>query len=73
MEGRDMESRGGGESDFDYAAALAELEEMAAKVESADTGIDDIDRYMRRSMKLVEECRAYLRRAREKLDALDEE
>lgn len=56
--------------DFDYTKAMTELEAIAAKVEDPGTGIDDIDRYMRRTEELVEACRAYLRGAREKLDAL---
>lgn len=54
---------------FDYAKAVEELESIAAKVEDPNTGIGDIDRYMKRSKELVEACRAYLRGARESLDA----
>lgn len=54
---------------FEYAKAIAELEAMAAKVEDPQTGIGDIDKYMKRSQELIEACRAYLRGAREKLDA----
>lgn len=53
---------------FDYKKAVEELEAMAAKVEDPNTGIDDIDKYMRRSQELIEACRAYLRGAREKLN-----
>lgn len=56
--------------EFDYTKAMAELEMIAAEVEDPGTGIDDIDRYMKRTEELVEACRAYLRGAREKLDAL---
>lgn len=56
---------------FDYAAAVAELEAIAAKVEDPKTGIDDIDRCIKRSEELVEACRAYLRGAREKLDDME--
>ena len=35
--------------DFDYAKAVAELEEIAAKVEDASTSIDDVDRYIKRT------------------------
>lgn len=54
---------------FEYAKAVEELEAIAAKVENPETGIDDIDKYIRRSDELIEACRAYLRGAREKLDA----
>ena len=56
------------EEKFEYAKAIEELEAMAAKVEDPQTGIDDIDRYMKRSQELIEACRAYLRGAREKLE-----
>lgn len=57
------------EEKFEYAKAIEELEAMASKVEEPQTGIDDIDRYMKRSQELIEACRAYLRGAREKLEA----
>lgn len=56
---------------FDYAKAVEELEAIAAKVEDPQTGIGDIDRYIKRSEELITACRAYLRGAREKLDAMD--
>ena len=52
---------------FDYAKAIEELEQIAAKVEDPATGIGEIDKYMKRSKELVEACRAYLRGAREAL------
>ena len=60
---RDME-------EFNYTKAVEELESIAAKVEDPQTGIDDIDRYIRRSEELIEACRAYLRGARQKLDSM---
>ena len=54
---------------FDYPKAMEELEALAAKVEDPQTGIGDIDKYMKRSQELLEACRAYLRGAREKLQA----
>ncbi len=53
--------------EFDYAKAIEELETVAARVEDSQTGIDDMEKYIRRSEELVEACRAYLRGAREKL------
>lgn len=50
---------------FDYKKAMEELEVIAAKVEDPQTGIDDIDKYMKRSQELVALCRDYLRGARE--------
>ena len=55
---------------FDYAKAMEELEAIAAKVEDPKTGIEDIDKYIKRSQELVTTCRDYLRGAREKLDDL---
>lgn len=56
------------EERFDYAKAVEELEDIAAKVEDPKTGVDDIDRYVKRSKELLEACRAYLRGARETMD-----
>jgi exonuclease VII small subunit len=52
---------------FDYTKAMEELEAIAAKVEDPNTGIGDIDKYMKRSQELVAACREYLRGVREKL------
>lgn len=57
------------EEKFEYSKAIEELEAMAAKVEDPQIGIGDIDKYMKRSQELIEACRAYLRGAREKLEA----
>jgi exonuclease VII small subunit len=57
--------------EFDYAKAVEELEMIAAKVEDPQTGIEDIDRYIKRSEDLISACRAYLRGAREKLDSMN--
>lgn len=56
---------------FDYAKAVEELEAIASKVEDPKTGIDDIDRYIKRTDELVEACRAYLRGARERLESME--
>lgn len=56
---------------FDYAKAVEELEAIAARVEDPQTGIDDIDRYIKRSEELVTACREYLRGARAKLDEME--
>ena len=57
--------------EFDYAKAVEELEAIASRVEDPQTGIDDIDRYIKRSEELISACRAYLRGAREKLDSMN--
>lgn len=55
--------------EFDYAVAVEELEKIARKVEDPDTGLDDIDKYIKTADELIGRCRSYLRTAREKLDS----
>jgi exodeoxyribonuclease VII small subunit len=57
--------------EFDYAKAVEELEAIASKVEDPQTGIEDIDKFIKRSEELISDCRAYLRGAREKLDSMN--
>ena len=61
------------EAKFDYAKAIAELEEIAAKVENPETKLDDLDALVGRSRQLLEQCRQYLRTVKEKIDSLDKE
>lgn len=56
---------------FDYKEAVRELESIAAKVEDPSMGLDDIDKYVKRSKELIAACRAYLRTVRDKVDKLD--
>jgi len=58
---------------FDYARAMAELEEIAKKVEDPATGLDDIDALVARSKELIKACREYLRGVKEKIDSLSED
>jgi exonuclease VII small subunit len=58
------------EEKFDYTKALEELEAIAAKAEDPQTGIDDIDKCIKRSEELINACRVYLRGARETLDGM---
>ncbi|MGN1046687.1 MAG: exodeoxyribonuclease VII small subunit [Candidatus Cryptobacteroides sp.] len=46
---------------FNYTEAVRELERIAEIVENPETGIDDIDKYIKRSDELISACRAYLR------------
>ena len=62
--------RGEEMKEFDYAKAVEELEAIAVKAEDPATGIDDIDKYIKRSQELISACRAYLRGARETLDGM---
>ena len=43
--------------DFNYQNAVEELEKLAAEVEDPSTGLDDIDKYVKRSGELVNACR----------------
>ncbi len=56
---------------FDYTAAMAELEELAVRVEDPQTPLDDIDRCLKRASELSAACRKYLRSARETLDRME--
>lgn len=61
------------EKKFDYAKAIAELEEIAAKVENPETKLDDIDALVVRSRELLKQCRDYLRTVKDKIDSLDKD
>jgi len=61
------------EEKFDYTKAIAELEEIAAKVENPETKLDEIDALVLRSKELLKGCREYLRGVKDKLDSLDQE
>ena len=61
------------EEQFDYAKAMAELEEIAKKVEDPATGLDDIDVLVARSKVLIKACRDYLRGVKEKIDSLSDD
>ena len=56
---------------FDYKKAVDELEKIAVKVEDPSTGLDDIDKDVRRSSELIASCRAYLRTVRDKVENID--
>ena len=58
---------------FDYAKAIAELDQIAAKVENPETKLDDIDALVGRSKELLGQCREYLRTVKEKIDSLYKE
>ena len=60
-------------NEFDYSKALKELEQIAEKVEDPSTGLEDIDKYIKRSRELVSACREYLRGARENIQNLWEQ
>ena len=49
------------ENTFDYAKAMAELEDIAKKVENPETKLEDIDSLVSRSKALIKACRDYLR------------
>ena len=60
------------EEKFDYAKAVKELEESAAKVEDPATKLDDIDALVTRSNALLKACREYLRGVKDRIDKLEE-
>ena len=53
---------------FDYNKAVRELEEMLQRVEDSSTGLDEIDKCIKRSAELVRECRTYLRTLKTKTE-----
>jgi len=57
--------------EFDYDKAIANLEEIALKVEDPTTGLDEIDALLKSSSELIAECRKYLRTARETVESFD--
>lgn len=58
------------EAQFDYNEAIAELEKIADRVEDPATGLDEIDRCIKRSDELIGRCREYLRTVRNQIDNL---
>ncbi len=60
------------EEKFDYTKAMAELEEIARKVEDPKTSLDDIGGLVARSKELVTACRNYLRTVRESIENQEE-
>lgn len=59
------------EEKFDYSKAVAELEQIAAKVEDPQTSLDDIGALVKRSKELIGKCREYLRSVRESIEEQD--
>ena len=53
---------------FDYSQAVAELDQIAAKVENPETSLDDIGTLVKRSKELIAQCRQYLRSVRESIE-----
>jgi exodeoxyribonuclease VII small subunit len=58
------------ENTFDYAKAMAELEEIARTVENPETKLEQLDSLISRSKVLIKACRDYLRGIQEKIDSL---
>ena len=56
---------------FDYTKAMAELEQIAARVEDPKTSLDDIGGLVKRSQELICGCREYLRTVRESIETKD--
>jgi exodeoxyribonuclease VII small subunit len=58
---------------FDYGKAVAELDDIAKKVEDPQTSLDDIGALVKRSKELIEQCRGYLRSVRESIEDKESE
>ena len=58
---------------FDYAKAIEELDQIAAKVENPETNLDDIDALVVRSKELLKQCRDYLKSVKDKIDSIDKD
>ena len=56
------------ENEFDYNAAVEELEKLASAVEQPGVPLPDVERSIRRADELIRACREYLRGARTRLD-----
>jgi len=59
------------EEKFDYKSAIAQLEAMVEKVEDPATGLEDIDKLIKKSDEIIVQCRNYLRAVRETVENLD--
>ena len=58
------------EKKFDYNEAVAELEKIALRAEDPATGLDEVDRCLKRADELIAGCRAYLRNIRTQIEGL---
>ncbi len=58
---------------FDYAKAMARLEEIAVKVEDPKTSLDDIAGLVKESRALIKDCRDYLRGVRASIESVENE
>lgn len=55
---------------FDYAAAMSELDKIARKIEDPATGLDEVEKLIKLSDELIANCREYLRTLRTKAENL---
>lgn len=55
------------DKEFDYQGAVAELEKIAERVADPASGLDVIEKDIKRSAELLKACREYLRGARERM------
>jgi exodeoxyribonuclease VII small subunit len=61
------------ETPFNYSKAIAELDEIAKKVEDPGMKLEEMEALIRRTKSLVDECRKYLRSAQETIDKISGE
>lgn len=57
-------------SEKSYKEAIAELEDLVAKIEDPLTNIEEISSYVKRSLELVNYCQLQLRSYKEEIDKL---
>ena len=61
------------ENEFDYNAAVEELEKLASAVEQPGVPLPDVERSIRRADELIRACRDYLMGARTRLDEMQKD
>lgn len=61
------------EDKFDYAAAVEELDRLAAKVEEPGAPLADVEAGIKRADELIRACREYLRGARTRLEKMQQD
>lgn len=50
-------------TEFDFGAAVSEIERLVAAVENPQTGVEDAEKMSRDARELLAKCRAHLRRS----------
>lgn len=53
-------------AEFDYNAAVADIEKLVQQMENPETGVEQAEKMSVKARELLEKCRAYLREERQK-------